>query len=168
MKYLTFFLFALLSFGFSGHPIYISVLEGEYKAEGQRLELSLKVFADDLELALSKEQNQTIEVATNREPKDLDSYIQEYLAKHLLLRSEKGEELSWKYIGREYERKDFFVIWLYVLVEQVPRNTTALSIRYSLLMDHIPGQHNILTLNSAKGKKRFSLWKNKPYALWEL
>ena len=165
MKYALFFLWACLALS-AEHPIYVSVMELSYKPEAQRLEVALKVFGDDLQAALSKEQGRLVEIGTDREDPKADSLIEAYLRRHLRFRTEEGKELVWKIIGREQERRDFFANWIYVEVPNTPAGLRALQIRYSLLMDHIPSQHNVLTLKSPSGLKRFSLWKDQSEVWW--
>lgn len=65
-----------------GHPFHISSAEIEYASESDRLQVSLKLQAVDMERALARMAGKRIKL----EQADVDQWLVQYLARHLYLR----------------------------------------------------------------------------------
>ena len=144
------------------HPVYVSVAEIEYKPQKQSLEIGLKIFSDDLSTALSMENQQLIEIGTEREHKDATILLQKYIKKHFYLYvNEKNVELE--YIGREFIRQDFFAVWVYFEVRNV-ENLNNLYIKNTILQELFATQNNIINFRYNGKTKRASLYAHKPNA----
>jgi hypothetical protein len=157
------FLFYISAFLGAGattaHPVYLSATEIHYKPEKQTIEISMKVFSDDLSTALTAAEGYAIEIGTDREPKDAASIINKYINRHFSL-SANGQKLNYEYIGKEIERSDFFALWLYFEVKNVP-NLKTLTINNSILFELFSSQNNIISIRQGSQIRRASLVKNK-------
>lgn len=140
------------------HPIYVSVAEVEYKPQKHSLEISLKLFADDLEHALSKTKGETIELATTKEHPKATEYLLEYIRNHFNL-SVNQTKINYEYIGREVDDKDIFAIWIYLKADNIPSDAATLSIKNDILISFFRTQNNIITYKQDKNIRRYSLYK---------
>jgi hypothetical protein len=143
----------------AAHPVYLSVTELHYKPEKQSIEIAMKVFSDDLSTALSAAEGEAIEIGTEREPKEATTIINKYIRQYFSL-SANGQKLNYEYIGREIERSDFFALWLYFEVKNVP-NLKTLTISNSILFELFSSQNNIISVRQGSQIRRASLVKNK-------
>jgi hypothetical protein len=122
------------------HPIFISMAQVDYKTKSDRLEIAVKIFSDDLQKVISKKNDQTIEIGTDREHKDATRYIREYVESNFKIYN-NNKELKLEYVGRELERKDFFAMWVYFKVEKVKRLKN-LKLYDNILIDYERTQKN--------------------------
>ena len=129
------------------HPIHLSLLEVELKREGgiYRLEMALKVFADDVHEALYAGLPAVVggELGTEGEAAEVQPRLEAYLAERLRLRDGGGRRLRHRLVGREMERGDFFALWLYLEVE-VEVLEPPLELVQDLLLESFPNQQNLV------------------------
>ena len=161
-KYLTVLLFVPL-LAFTMHKYYISLCEIEYKEEQQSIQIILGLFIDDIEVVLNKEHNATLNLATNNEDININSYYEAYLNKHFKIIA--NEELSpYQFIGKEY---DDDIVRFYLEVESVEQ-LNSIEILNSCLLDYFEDQQNIIKIKANKLEKTFYLDKNKANCLLKI
>jgi hypothetical protein len=96
----------------TAHPFHTSVAEAEWNAETKRLEVALRVAADDFETALNAHSETRIRLD---ESDSADQAAQAYLKETFVIRRAKEEEpLELKWSGKEVTPK---AVWLYFEVE---------------------------------------------------
>lgn len=125
------------------HPIHVSVLEGQWRAGGQ-LELTLRVFTDDLELALRRQYGEPVQplrLGTPRQAPAADSLIQAYVLAHLRLLPD-GKAVQLRYVGHEYEQEAMYV---YLEATGVP-DFGKLQVHNSLLLTLYDDQSNLCNM----------------------
>jgi len=151
------------------HPVYISLTELHYKPEKNTIEIALKTFSDDIAAALSIEQQRFIEIGTEREPADATSLLQNHIRQHLQIYTADGKALHYEYIGREVERQDFFALWTYWEIRNLPTDLHSLLVYNTLLQKYYPTQNNIVALRigNPNNPQRRSLTRAETNALFE-
>ncbi|WP_109698442.1 DUF6702 family protein [Chitinophaga deserti] len=82
------------------HPFYMSVTEVRYNAPRKSLEVSCRIFSDDLENALKKRSGQPLDIIKPKDRTAADSLVARYLRQHLFLTAD-GKPLSLRYMGYE-------------------------------------------------------------------
>lgn len=82
------------------HPFYMSVTEIRYNAPRKSLEISCRIFSDDLENVLKKESGQPLDIIHPKNRTAADSLVAQYLRRHLSV-SADGKPLSIRYLGYE-------------------------------------------------------------------
>lgn len=86
------------------HPFYVSVTEIEHnKAKGE-IEVSCRIFADDLENVLKKENKTQVDIIHPANQQAMDNMINAYLKKHLFIKVD-GQQLSLQYLGYKIEEE---------------------------------------------------------------
>ncbi len=121
------------------HPFYVSVTEIHHNAKDKTLEVSCKVFADDMEEVLKKGTTRSIDLANEKQKQQNDALIRDYVSKNLFLNAE-GKAVKLSYIGFEKDKES---VYCYFEVPNVP-SVTKLQLVNSLLQDLNEEQINIM------------------------
>jgi len=131
----------------SAHPFYISVCQADHNPDSSALELSFRIFTDDLEQALEAMGTDRLRLGTEREAEKADLYIGRYLARHVEIEI-NGQRVSAVFLGKEV---DTDAIWCYLEVEQIPVLNT-MTMTNTLLLETFEDQVNLVHVN-ANGQK---------------
>jgi hypothetical protein len=137
----------LLSSAWMPHKFYVSLTEIRYNAQSERLELSMRIFPDDLDRALLEK----------LEHEDADSLLKVYLLESFKLQAD-GLEIAFSYLGKEAESD---AIWCYLESGSLPE-PKKLSIRHELLTEIFPDQVNIVQVYIENWNKGLLLSRNQP------
>jgi hypothetical protein len=98
------------------HPLYISVTEINHNAKEKILEVSCKMFTNDLEAALEKTTKTHVDLSAAKDKTASDKLIADYVARHLRLRLD-GKAAVLHFVGSEKEEDG---TWSYFQVNDVP------------------------------------------------
>lgn len=132
----------------TAHPFYISVCQVDHNPDSGALELSFRIFTDDLEQALESMGTDRLRLGTEREAEKADLYIGRYLARHVEIEI-NGQRVRAAFLGKEV---DSDAIWCYLEVEDIPRLKT-MTMTNILLLESFEDQVNLVHVN-ANGQKK--------------
>ncbi|MFO7932878.1 MAG: DUF6702 family protein [Bacteroidales bacterium] len=121
------------------HEFYVSLTEIRYNPDTGRFEISMRIFPDDLDLALKRRHGISTHLATRLEPPEADSLLERYLAEHFQIDA-ADHELQLNYLGKEPESD---AIWCYLESSPVPP-PPVIRVRNSILIPDFPDQVNIV------------------------
>lgn len=132
----------------AAHPFYISVCQIDHNPDSGALEMSFRIFMDDLELALESMGTERLRLGTERESEKADLYIGRYLARHVVIEI-NGRRVSVAYLGKEVDPD---AVWCYVEIEntQVLKQMTMTN---TLLLETYEDQVNLVHV-TANGQKK--------------
>ncbi len=136
----------------SAHPFYISVCQVDHNPDYGALELSFRIFTDDLEQALEAMGTDRLRLGTDREAEKADLYIGRYLARHVEI-AINGHRVSAAFLGKE---ADSDAIWCYLEVEDIPL-LESMTMTNTLLLETFEDQVNLVHVN-ANGQKKSLLF----------
>ena len=139
--------------GQSLHDIHISICELEIDSESKALEISQRIFLDDLEraLILSTGQND-LNILDPKNPKELDSLIGQYLATNFsIVVNDKNQILN--YLGSQ-TKGDVMVV--YIEVEKV-KKVNSIEIKNTVLMELYPDQITLVHVKKDGKNKSLKL-----------
>jgi len=139
---------ALLCGSWLLHKFYVSLTEIRYNPESERLEVSMRIFPDDLDQALERNFGISTHLATELESNEADSLLQVYLDFHFALEVD-GAPVILKYLGKEPEAD---AIWCYMESVSI-KNFGSIQIRSSLLTEEFEDQVNIIQVYAGKWNK---------------
>lgn len=125
--------------GAAAHKFYTSLAQVEYNAQEKTAEVSLRIFADDLELALKRRTGR--EVSLDR-TKDADRLVLAYLQDTFEIRSRDGKAKPLKWVGMELRAG---VAWLYFEVE-MPEGLAGARLRDHVLFELFDEQVNTVSV----------------------
>jgi hypothetical protein len=130
------------------HPFYVSVTEINHNAKEKILEVSCKLFLDDVEKALKKQLNTNVELTNPKEPKKAQQLVSEYVKKHLAIKLE-GKPQAMEFIGYEVEGAS---LWTYFQVNNIG-SVHKVEVSNNLLYDMYPSQISIVHVQAGGDKK---------------
>src|SRR5690606_18314194 len=132
------------------HPFHVSVCDLNYNDEKLSLEITHKIFLDDLENALKGVHGRRINILNLEQESEGENLIAAYLDENFAVRID-GKKYEPQYLG--YEIQDD-AMWCYQEVLGV-ENWTEVTVTNTILMELFDDQTNIVHVK--KGKKTKSL-----------
>ncbi len=139
-------LFLGLTAALHAHALKLSVTEATYNRDTGRLELAVRLFADDLEEALTKDTGRRVPVD---KPELLTPAADAYLRKHFIVKSADGapQQLVWS--GVEVTATH---VWLYADVP-LPGGLIGATFSVTFMHELFPDQLNSLQLRDGESKQ---------------
>ena len=163
MKIVRYFFFLVLTFSltsFNVHKFYLSITQVNYIEKQNSIQITSRIFVDDLQKEINTISNTNIELSSDREPKNVAEIYKKYLNNHLQFQINKNK-ISYNYIGSEYE-KDLVIF--YLEIENI-ENIKELEINNLLLNNSFKTQENIVKTNIYNSDKSFILTTRNTKAL---
>lgn len=154
IKLTVFFAVVLLLPALRSHDFHTSITRMDYNAKDRAFEISVRVFTDDFEKALSKDNNgQKIVVANNDKN---DPLVEKYIRKHFALVTAQKQKKAYTYVGKEQEAD---ATWIYI---EVPAQeaVSGLSLQNTIMHDLFDDQINLVNLNYQGQKKSYIFKKD--------
>jgi hypothetical protein len=121
------------------HPFYVSVTEITHNAKTQSVEISCRMFYDDLEHVLEKQYHTRLDIVKPANKEELNKLINDYIHKHLLIKID-GKVLKPAYMGYEIQEDG---AWAYLEVKGVTK-AQKIEVRDDLLYSEHTEQMNML------------------------
>ncbi|MFM2376485.1 MAG: hypothetical protein RLZZ165_1582 [Bacteroidota bacterium] len=151
----------LMSGSMAPHDFHVSITQIDHNPQTQSLEITLRIFTDDLEHTMRSLGGGELRLGEPRESPDANRLLLEYFQNRLAIRvNDQPSVLEW--VGKEIEPD---ATWCYLEVFKVPV-ISSLQITNRVLMEAFDDQKNIIHLN-ASGQTR-SLFLNKREATGRL
>ena len=139
---------------FSAHEFHLSLTEIRHNSESRSIEVSIKLFTDDLLVALEQAGAPKMELGTENEPPEANELIESYLKAHFKLMV-NGKPTKFTYLGKEAELD---ATWCFVEVKDVKKVQT-IEVQNTLLLEAFDDQTNMVNLN-INGRKKSGLARN--------
>jgi hypothetical protein len=136
----------------SAHPFKASVCEINYNDGSGRLEITLKLFTDDLEECIRERTGIALRLDTEGENPSAEKLIDEYVQAGMQVRI-NGSQVALKFLGKEYEPG---VTWCYLESAETVFPSD-LSVYSSIMIELYPTQSNIVHIQAGKQKKSLLL-----------
>lgn len=121
------------------HEFYVSLTEVRFNPQSKRIEVSIRIFPDDLDRALLKKHGIFTQLASELEAPEADSLVGDYLQEHFSLEVD-GQSLELEYLGKEPEAD---AIWCYLESEKIAE-PSHYQIYNSILIQSFEDQVNIV------------------------
>ena len=132
----TFLITSLLSVA---HPFFVSMTDINYNKTDKTLEVSVRIFTDDLENTIRKYHQGDIDILHPADQKAMNGYVDAYIRKHLGLKAD-GKTTAMSFVGYEQESES---IWSYFEIKNIPE-PKRLDVYNSLLQDYNNNQINMM------------------------
>lgn len=140
------------------HPFHISVTSIYFADEEKSLQITAKIFADDLEEALNPTDaiaSAYIDVLNPKKQTELDSIVQDYLHQHLTF-TVNGHSIQPKYLG--FEREDL-TMWCYLEATGI-EDLESVKVQNTMLLNTFDDQVNIVHIRANGVVKSMKLAQN--------
>ncbi|QEE48280.1 hypothetical protein FUA48_01410 [Flavobacterium alkalisoli] len=139
------------------HKYYVAVFMMEQVPEKKELQITARIFIDDLDKVLSDKNKKQFFLCTKKEVADADKYINQYVTEKLQVKV-NGTVKPLKILGRETEDD---ILILYITAEAKGKIKT-LEVRNTMLFDAYPEQQNIINTKIDGNKKSLLLTNDNP------
>lgn len=136
-----FVLFLFLSSITHVHEYYIGLTEIKHNKGNKSIEISIKLFTDDLNKAISETNNTLIHLNTEKEVENSTVLINNYLKKHFHI-TINNKEIEYTFLGKEYEDD---ACWLYLEATKI-RRIKNIEIENELLFDTYKSQKHLTNI----------------------
>lgn len=146
---LPIFMIVMMS-SFAWHKFYVSVTQIDFVPNKKRVEITSRIFIDDLEKALEKRFKKKFYLTSSREIENADALIQEYLKEKIKISINKKSQ-NIEYLAREVEG-DVLIFYTKIAVS---KKINTFEIFNSLLTDIYKEQQNIVHVNINSNKNSF-------------
>ncbi len=154
-KYFLILLLPLLGF-VAVHKFYVSVTNISYSEKDRALQITSRIFIDDLEDLLLERYEIHARLATELEFESAEEYIEKYLKQKITFQI-NGKERSFHFLAKKYDND---VMICYLEIPDVDlENTESIEIRNELLTDVYDDQQNVVHFKINGKKKSFVLIK---------
>jgi len=141
-------LFFLSLSAFTAHKFYVAIYQINYASDKKMLQITTRIFTDDLNVALLKKYKAKTNLGDVSETPEDVALMQKYVAENFLIKI-NGQNKPLYFHSKELENN---VLICYFSVKDVTK-LRSLAIQNSVLTEVFPEQQNIIQLNVA-GKKQ--------------
>lgn len=149
-------LFVLTTGAWISHKFYVSLTEIRHNPVSERLEVSIRIFPDDMDRALLENSGIHTQLVTEREHPSADSLLRDYLREHLKIEINQ-KDITLNFLGKEPEGN---ALWCYLESDPLPY-PEQIRIESTLLIFTLPEQVNIVQVYVDTWNKGLLLNKDK-------
>lgn len=142
------------------HKFYVSVSQINYIEDKQSVQITSRIFIDDMENLLRDKYDKGITLAGDDEAKEVDTYIKKYLKERFTI-TINGESQPVVFIGKEY---DGDIMRCYLEVEHI-NDIKTLKVSNKVLFDLFEDQQNIVKTKIYSNQKSVILTKQSDSAM---
>lgn len=121
------------------HKYYVSVTQIDFIPEKQSVQVTSRIFIDDLEKLLRERYDEKITLATKNESPKVNAYIEKYLKDKLKIKI-NNKESNLNFIGKQY---DTDIVKCYLEIEDI-KTIETIEISNQILFDIFSDQQNII------------------------
>jgi hypothetical protein len=134
------------------HKFYVSVTQIDYVPNKKRIEITSRIFIDDLEKALTKKYQRKPNITSSNEVPEAEEYIKAYIKEKIKISINKKPQVI-EYLAKEVEG-DVLIIYTKIVIS---KKINTFEIYNALLTEVYSDQQNIVHINIDSNKKSFLL-----------
>ncbi len=142
------------------HPFFVSMTDIKYNPSDKDLEISVRIFTDDLENVLRKYTTTKVDILHPVNQEQMNREVYNYLKGKLKIQV-NGTPVQFRFIGYEQKNES---IWTYLEVDNVPL-PKKVKIVNAILQDLTPDQINLIQVKVLDNTQNTKL--NYPDVVWE-
>jgi len=152
-KGLIILILPLLAFT-SAHKFYVSVTNITHSEKDQAIQITSRLFIDDIEKAMEERYGMDSKLSTAEESVLANEYIEKYFNTKFLIYL-NGEKRSYNFLGKKYDN-DVVICYLEIPEVQLEQTKT-IEVQNELLTDLFDEQQNVVHFKIDGKKKSFVL-----------
>jgi hypothetical protein len=138
------------------HPLHVSVTEITFDPKDKELEITSRIFIDELEEAIQEElKRPSLDIFNPGKDVTTDQLVSNYLASRLLLKAD-GKEMKVKYLGHEVEG-DALIAYAYA---PGVKKLKAIEVTNSTITELYDDQSNLVHVTVGTKTKSLRLMRN--------
>jgi len=155
-KSLLILLLPLVAFT-SVHKFYLSVTNIGYSEKDKTLQITTRIFIDDMEKLLDERYDLKAQFGTEIESKLADEYLEKYFKTKMLFEID-GEQREYRFLGKKYDT-DMMICYLEITKIEIDK-IKSIQIQNEILTDLFDDQQNVVHFKIKGKKKSFVLLKS--------
>ncbi|MBT8260555.1 MAG: peptidase E [Flavobacteriaceae bacterium] len=132
------------------HKYYLSITQMDYIEEKESLQITSRIFIEDLEHVLNDVYGLNLTLDLIDESKKADFYIERYLLDRLII-SVDNSQVELKYLGKVYENDQLIC---YIEVENLEKLNT-IQVSNKILFNEFEDQKNVIRITKNNKTKSF-------------
>lgn len=144
--------FAMTLMSAAMHKYYVAVFQMEYMPAKKEIQMTSRIFIDDLEAAFVKKYKKNFYIGTSTETADTDEYIKKYITAKLHIKV-NGKEKPLKFLGKETE-EDILICYFTLPAESAVKS---IGVSNTVLIEMYDDQQNIVHASVQRNKKSLLL-----------
>jgi hypothetical protein len=132
----------------ASHRFYVAIYQIDFSPQKKRVEITTRIFIDDLNEAVTKAYKKSTNIGTENETPEDVVLLKKYLAENFKL-SINGKPKAYTYLSNEVESN---VVICYLSIKDITK-VSSLEVENGILTEVHPEQQNIIQFNN-NGKKQ--------------
>ena len=132
---------------FGVHKFYVGMFQLEFVAHKKEIQITTRLFIDDVNVALEKKYSKKTFIAEAKESKEDQVFLQNYIAENFKIKI-NNQPKSFVFLSKEVDNN---VLVCYFKIKDIPK-VNSLQIENSIMMELFSEQQNIIQFNN-NGKK---------------
>ena len=157
--YKLFFQIILLHSVVFSHQFFLTTTEVRLSDNQKSLEITIQTFTHDVEALLKKADFNLANLGSERENKDIDDFIIDYLSDNFII-----QDHYWRYLGKKIDG-DFTLYFLEIDKSNSPSNVDGFN---TIFMDMYQKQQNIMNVYGTKNVQSSTMTVEEPAFKFEL
>ena len=157
--YKLFFQIILLHSVVFSHQFFLTTTEVRLSDNQKSLEITIQTFTHDVEALLKKADFNLANLGSERENKDIDDFIIDYLSDNFII-----QDHYWRYLGKKIDG-DFTLLFLEIDKFNSPSNVAVFN---TIFMDMYAKQQNIMNVYGTKNVQSSTMTVEEPAFKFEL
>ena len=157
--YKLFFQIILLHSVVLSHQFFLTTTEVRLSDNQKSLEITIQTFTHDVEALLKKADFNLANLGSERENKDIDDFIIDYLSDNFII-----QDHYWRYLGKKIDG-DFTLFFLEIDKFNSPSNVAVFN---TIFMDMYEKQQNIMNVYGTKSVQSSTMTVEEPAFKFEL
>lgn len=145
----------------SEHPIHISKCNIDIRPEQKSIQVSIHIFADDLEFALQQQGKPNLRLHSKNELAEANTLILEYLNKKLFFKV-NGSAVKYEWIGKEASH-DWQGVWIYLEVKNIAE-VKNLWVESRILLELYSDHKNMLEIKKGNQKSGYLIFNQSKFS----
>lgn len=142
----------IITTAFAAHKFYVAVYQLDYISSKKELQITARLFIDDIEKVLEQKYNKKLQLATPQENNSSNELVLKYLQENCNIYI-NGKSYSLRYVTKEYEDN---VLIVYLKCVSVPK-IKKIQINNDVLVSLFPQHQNMMHINNNGNKKSMLL-----------
>ncbi len=145
------------------HPFHASICEMEYNSNTKSLEITYRMFLDDLESSLNKKYEADLDIMKVNQKDQVDQLVEKYLKEQFKFWV-NGEKVQFDYLGSEIEG---YALWCFIEITEVSDLET-LDIDNKVMLESFDDQINLVHFNKEDRVRSLKLYKDHSFGTLQL
>jgi len=146
------------------HPVHISITNIDYNETENVFDLSIKLFANDFEKIINKNNNIVLNLGEKNENLQCNRFIDKYIKHHFILKINNKNLIKGVELLKKEVKKDDNSVWLYYKLKYPKKKSIEgkkVEVVNVLMNDLYNDQKNLFIFTYKNTKEGFNFGKNK-------